>query len=224
MENGWLAFKGEDLDNRAKVASRRCGHIAAAIILCGALVFAGTRLYEHSFSREGPDFLERTGEEQDVSLKLELAYKGISVERDVQITVKPQRISYEKAQDMFDECEDWLREQLSEGPVFPAEAPNGTVITWQDEDFSYLEQENASDVQLIAQLSAGEYFRVSAFTVPLDPGSEEYAQSLAKLAEKLENDYPEVQYVNRLMTHSWGQRVIRFYDPDGNLIEVGTPM
>ena len=31
-------------------------------------------------------------------------------------------------------------------------------------------------------------------------------------------------YVNRLMTHSWGQKVIRFYDPDGNLIEVGTPM
>ena len=42
--------------------------------------------------------------------------------------------------------------------------------------------------------------------------------------EKIERYYPEVQYVNRLMTHSWGQKVIRFYDPDGNLIEVGTPM
>lgn len=42
--------------------------------------------------------------------------------------------------------------------------------------------------------------------------------------EKLENYYPEVKYVNRLMTHSWGQKVIRFYDPDGNLIEVGTPV
>jgi catechol 2,3-dioxygenase-like lactoylglutathione lyase family enzyme len=42
--------------------------------------------------------------------------------------------------------------------------------------------------------------------------------------EKLESTYPDVRYVNRLMTHSWGQRVIRFYDPDGNLIEVGTPM
>ena len=41
---------------------------------------------------------------------------------------------------------------------------------------------------------------------------------------KLERYYPEVKYVNRLMTHSWGQTVIRFYDPDGNLIEVGTPM
>lgn len=41
---------------------------------------------------------------------------------------------------------------------------------------------------------------------------------------KLEGLYPLVQYVNRLMTHSWGQKVIRFYDLDGNLIEVGTPM
>ena len=42
--------------------------------------------------------------------------------------------------------------------------------------------------------------------------------------EKLERLYTAVQYVNRPMTHSWGQRVVRFYDPDGNLIEVGTPI
>lgn len=42
-------------------------------------------------------------------------------------------------------------------------------------------------------------------------------------AERLESFYPSVRYVNRLMTHSWGQKIIRFYDPDGNLIEVGTP-
>mgnify|MGYP004645682851 FL=1 len=42
--------------------------------------------------------------------------------------------------------------------------------------------------------------------------------------QKLERLYPSVQYVNKLMTHSWGQKVVRFYDPDGNLIEVGTPM
>ncbi len=42
--------------------------------------------------------------------------------------------------------------------------------------------------------------------------------------EKLERLYPETCYVNRLMTHSWGQKVVRFYDPDGNLIEVGSPM
>ncbi len=42
--------------------------------------------------------------------------------------------------------------------------------------------------------------------------------------EKLEKLYPSIQYVHRLMTHDWGQKVIRFYDLDGNLIEVGTPM
>ena len=42
--------------------------------------------------------------------------------------------------------------------------------------------------------------------------------------ENLEKLCPDIQYVNRLMIHSWGQRVVRFYDLDGNLIEVGTPM
>ena len=47
---------------------------------------------------------------------------------------------------------------------------------------------------------------------------------LEGFVERLEKLYPEVRYVNRLMTHSWGQKVVRFYDPDGNLIEVGTPV
>lgn len=49
-------------------------------------------------------------------------------------------------------------------------------------------------------------------------------QDIEVFVEKLERLYPSIEYVNRLMTHSWGQRVIRFYDLDGNLIEVGTPM
>ena len=49
-------------------------------------------------------------------------------------------------------------------------------------------------------------------------------QDIDVFIEKLERMYPDIEYVNRLMTHSWGQRVIRFYDLDGNLIEVGTPM
>lgn len=49
-------------------------------------------------------------------------------------------------------------------------------------------------------------------------------QDIEAFIEKLENTYPSIQYVNRLMTHSWGQKVIRFYDLDGNLIEVGSPM
>lgn len=49
-------------------------------------------------------------------------------------------------------------------------------------------------------------------------------RDIEAFVKKLEAYYPSVQYVNRLMTHSWGQKVVRFYDPDGNLIEVGTPM
>lgn len=47
---------------------------------------------------------------------------------------------------------------------------------------------------------------------------------LEAFVQKLETLYPSVRYANRLMTHSWGQKVIRFYDLDGNLIEVGAPV
>ena len=60
--------------------------------------------------------------------------------------------------------------------------------------------------------------------------------------KKLEESDFEIEFVNKLMTHSWActkssglrscadrsgsgdQKVVRFYDPDGNLIEVGTPV
>ena len=47
---------------------------------------------------------------------------------------------------------------------------------------------------------------------------------IEEFLEKLLKLYPDTEFVNKLMTHSWGQKVTRFYDPDGNLIEVGTPM
>ena len=61
--------------------------------------------------------------------------------------------------------------------------------------------------------------------IPENKSSELYFEEsdIESFVEKLERLYPGVRYVNRLMTHSWGQKVIRFYDPDGNLIEVGTP-
>ena len=49
-------------------------------------------------------------------------------------------------------------------------------------------------------------------------------KDLKTFAEKLERLYPSIQYVNKLMTHSCGHQVVRFYDLDGHLIEVRTPM
>ena len=61
--------------------------------------------------------------------------------------------------------------------------------------------------------------------IPENNASELYFEEsdIEGFVEKLEKLYPNTVYVNRLMEHSWGQKVIRFYDPDGNLIEVGTP-
>ena len=42
--------------------------------------------------------------------------------------------------------------------------------------------------------------------------------------EKLDNSSFEINYAHRLKTHDWGQRVIRIYDPDGHLIDIGESM
>ncbi|MCI9310165.1 MAG: glyoxalase [Lawsonibacter sp.] len=41
--------------------------------------------------------------------------------------------------------------------------------------------------------------------------------------EKLEQ-YPGIERLGEVIEHSWGQRVVRFYDPDGHIIEVGEDM
>ncbi len=48
-------------------------------------------------------------------------------------------------------------------------------------------------------------------------------QDFDDFLNKLE-EYPEIEYLGEVIEHSWGQRVIRFYDLDGHLIEVGEDM
>ena len=62
--------------------------------------------------------------------------------------------------------------------------------------------------------------------IPKSNASELYfeEENVDAFYEKLKALYPETEIVNPPMTHRWGQRVVRFYDLDGNLIEVGTPM
>ena len=40
-----------------------------------------------------------------------------------------------------------------------------------------------------------------------------------KFADKLKKY--EVEYIHPIMEHSWGQRVVRIYDPDKHIIEIG---
>ena len=48
---------------------------------------------------------------------------------------------------------------------------------------------------------------------------EDFDGFLQKLAA-----YPAIERLGEVVEHSWGQRVVRFYDPDGHLIEVGESM
>ena len=50
-------------------------------------------------------------------------------------------------------------------------------------------------------------------------------RNIVAFVKKLYELYGDkIQYLTPLMTLSWGQRLVRFYDLDGNLIEVRTPM
>ena len=42
---------------------------------------------------------------------------------------------------------------------------------------------------------------------------------LAHLAQ-----FPKIEYLHAAKEYPWGQRVVRFYDPDGHIIEVGESM
>jgi len=37
-------------------------------------------------------------------------------------------------------------------------------------------------------------------------------------------DFAGIRYVHRMIEHRWGQRAVRFYDPDDHIIEVGENM
>ncbi len=41
---------------------------------------------------------------------------------------------------------------------------------------------------------------------------------------KLEESPFSPEYLNRCIEHSWGQRVVRIFDPDRHVIEIGEPM
>ena len=49
-------------------------------------------------------------------------------------------------------------------------------------------------------------------------------RDIESFVKKLGEYEEKVQYVTELTECPWGQKLVRFYDLDGNLIEVGTPM
>ena len=99
----------------------------------------------------------------------------------------PRHIGADDAEKLFDECEEWIKTQFSEGKWFPSEAPNGVSLTWQEDDLAFLGG-SGSENKVTAQLGAGEYCRVSEFMIPDILGEDEYLRGLEALSEKLSDD------------------------------------
>ena len=104
------------------------------------------------------------------------------------------------------------------------------LIFYQDMFGLELIQDHDGNMELSENLYLQEEKYWERFTgrrvIPQSNHTELYFEEpeIDSFVKKLETLYPDIEYVNRLMTHSWGQRVVRFYDLDGNLIEVGTPV
>ena len=64
------------------------------------------------------------------------------------------------------------------------------------------------------------FIRTQSVTLPHNAGELYFEEEdMDAFCERLKAF--DISYVHELFEHRWGQRVIRFYDPDGHIIEVG---
>ena len=107
---------------------------------------------------------------------------------------------------------------------------NKALKFYQDMFGFELIRDNDGNMELSGNLYLQEETYWERFTgkrvIPQSNQTELYFEEpeIEHFVKKLERLYPDTEYVDHLMTHSWGQRVVRFYGLDGNLIEVGTPV
>ena len=187
----WLVFSDEDAEKQRIKRARTAGAAALAVLMASILVFVLIGRAQNASSNDLSALLERDGSEKDVELLLHMDYKGSSLQKELNISVVPQRVDASAADKLFDECELWIESQLRQGIAFPDEGPGGVSITWQDQDFSYIGIDGPTDCVLVAQLGAGEYTRVSEFTVTLDPSAEDYLRSMDALSASIAEDLSE---------------------------------
>ena len=127
---------------------------------------------------------------------------------------------------------DWEEKKTMEfkGTLIVVKDCRKALKFYQDMFGFELIQDHDGNMELSGNLYLQEETYWERFTgrrvIPQSNQSELYFEEpkIDSFVKKLETLYPDTEYVNHLMTHSWGQRVVRFYNLDGNIIEVGTPV
>ncbi|MBR3302284.1 MAG: hypothetical protein IKI73_06450 [Firmicutes bacterium] len=181
-------FSDEDARSARRKRTITAAAAAGAVLAASVLAFLLIRTGGKNVSEDIAALLERGDSGKDVELLLHMDYNGHVLDREISISVLPERVDAEKADELFDACETWLSEELKNGPVFPKTGPGGVALTWQEEQIDCLGIDGPTDVVLTVQLGAGEYTRVSEVTVRFDPDAEDYEKSLALLSERLGED------------------------------------
>ena len=181
-------FSDEDARSARRKRRVTAAAAAGAVLAASVIAFLFIRSGGKNVSEDIATLLERGDSGKDVELLLHMDYNGHVLDREISISVLPERVDAEKADELFDACEEWLAEELKNGPAFPKTGPGGVTLIWQEEQIDCLGIDGPTDVVLTVQLGAGEYTRVSEVTVNFDPGAEDYEKSLALLSERLGED------------------------------------
>ena len=181
-------FSDEDARSARRKRTVTAAAAACAVLAVSVAAFLFIRSGEKNVSEDIAPLLKRGDSGKDVELLLHMDYNGHVLDREISISVLPERVDAEKADELFDACEEWLAEELKNGPAFPGTGPGGVTLTWQEEQIDCLGIDGPTDVVLTVQLGAGEYTRVSEVTVRFDPDAEDYEKSLALLSERLGED------------------------------------
>ena len=181
----WLIFSDEDYEGYKRFAALKSAALAIVVIILSLVVYliaSGTG----NSAKDLETLLARGDTDKEAELDLTLEYQGHTVEEELSLTVLPKQVDEKAAQILFDEADQWLSEILSEKLQFPDQAPNGVDIIWENSDFTYLGIDEPIEKAFIAQLSFGEYVRLSEFMVHIEPDEENYMESLNLLATELQ--------------------------------------
>ena len=198
---GFLQEAGEDIPEQLEKSAKRTRRLLQICLAGGLLLFALSAVLNRGSADLSP-LLQRPAPAEEpakADVVLELSYGETSVEQEAELEIPPREWTRPEANELFDHCEEDLREGLQQRSVqkgrldLPRASKDGFVtVTWSSSDPGRISEEGAVDlVTLTAVLSAGEYTRRVDFELDLSPGSEtDWESSLQQEAVSLIQNLP----------------------------------
>ncbi|MBQ1891397.1 MAG: hypothetical protein II164_03525, partial [Firmicutes bacterium] len=98
-------FSDEDARSARRKRTVTAAAAAGAVLAASVLAFLLIRTGGKNVSEDIAALLERGDSGKDVELLLHMDYNGHVLDREISISVLPERVDAEKADELFDACE-----------------------------------------------------------------------------------------------------------------------